>query len=84
MCTACHRELAAIITQGEIDNFDLEFTRSNVALSLKFSIKTLSLLETGALKQTPALSSKPDFLMQSALFPDMAGLGNNPVQVFAT
>jgi hypothetical protein len=44
------------LTQGGIDNFDLESTRSNAALSLKFSIKALSLMETSALKQTKALS----------------------------
>jgi hypothetical protein len=54
------------LTQGEIDHFDLEITRSNVALSLKFSITTLSSLETGALKQTPAVSRKSDLLMQNS------------------
>jgi hypothetical protein len=45
------------LTQVEIDNFVFEFTRSNVALSLNFSITTaLSSLETGAQKQTSALS----------------------------
>jgi hypothetical protein len=44
------------LAQGEIGNFDLEFTRSNMALRpLGFSI-TMSSLETGAQKQTLALS----------------------------
>jgi hypothetical protein len=43
-------------TPGEIGKFAIEFTRSNVALSLKFSITALSSLETGAQKQTSALS----------------------------
>jgi hypothetical protein len=36
------------LAQGGIDNFDLEFTSSNVTLSLGLSIMALSSLETGA------------------------------------
>jgi hypothetical protein len=55
---SCHRELAAIHSRLKVRLTILMFVLEwlLVTLSLKFSITTLSSLETGAQKQTPALS----------------------------
>jgi hypothetical protein len=54
------------LTQGQTDNFDLEFTRSNVTLSLELGVLNNDVIFAGNRRTKTNAGSKPDLLMQNS------------------